>query len=83
MHNAALTYNLLNEGAFLDDSPKSEPDPVSPVAKTTPCAKMAPSFPQAAVIPYAVDRYRVGNASPGTMKLVVFGPKFWKKLAKQ
>lgn len=27
----------------------------------------APSFPQAADIPCAVDRYRVGNTSPGTI----------------
>jgi hypothetical protein len=44
---------------------------------------MAPNFPDAAEIPCAVDLYRVGNASPGTTKVVVLGPKFWKKLVKQ
>jgi hypothetical protein len=34
-------------------------------------------------IPCEVDRYRVGKHSPGTMKVVVLGPKFWKKLARQ
>ena len=28
-------------------------------------ATMAPSLPEAAQIPWAVDRYRVGKASPG------------------
>jgi hypothetical protein len=44
---------------------------------------IAPSLPDAAEIPWAVDRYRVGNASPGMMNVVVLGPKFWKKLVKQ
>ena len=37
---------------------------------------MAPSFPEAAEIPWEVDRYRVGKASPGMTKVVVLGPKF-------
>lgn len=37
-------------------------------------AMIAPSLPDAAEIPWAVDLYRVGNTSPGTMKVVVFGP---------
>lgn len=46
-------------------------------------ARTAPNFPQAADTPWAVERYRVGKTSPGYTKVVVFGPKFWKKLAKQ
>lgn len=52
------------------------------LAKPT-CATMAPVFPLAAEIPWAVERYRVGKASPGITKVVMLGPKFWKKLAKQ
>lgn len=44
---------------------------------------MAPSLPLAAEIPWAVERYRVGKISPGMIKVVVLGPKFWKKLVKQ
>ena len=44
---------------------------------------MEPSFPLAAEIPCAVDRYRVGNASPGITNVVVLGPKFSKKFAMQ
>ena len=44
---------------------------------------MAPNLPEAAEIPCAVDLYRVGNTSPGTTKVVVLGPKFWKKLVRQ
>lgn len=47
------------------------------------CATIAPSLPDAAEIPCAVERYRVGNASPGITKVVVLGPKFWKKLVRQ
>ena len=36
---------------------------------------IAPTFPDAAEIPWAVERYRVGKHSPGTMKVVAFGPK--------
>lgn len=43
---------------------------------------IAPDLPHAAEIPWAVDRYRVGKASPGRINVVVFGPKFWKKLAR-
>jgi len=39
-------------------------------------AIIAPSFPDAAEIPWAVDRYRVGKTSPGMTNVVVFGPKF-------
>ena len=44
---------------------------------------MAPSFPQAAERPWAVERYLVGKTSPGITKVVTFGPKFWKKFARQ
>lgn len=47
------------------------------------CAMMAPTLPDAALIPCPVERYLVGNTSPGTMNVVVLGPKFWKKLARQ
>src|ERR1700721_3302523 len=47
------------------------------------CEIIDPIFPQAALMPYAVDLYRVGNTSPGTIKVVVFGPKFEKKLQRQ
>ena len=47
------------------------------------CAMIAPSFPEAAEIPCAVDRYRVGNTSPGIINVVEFGPQFWKKSARQ
>ena len=47
------------------------------------CAMIAPTFPEAALIPCEVERYLVGKTSPGTMKVVVFGPKFWKKLQRQ
>ena len=40
------------------------------------CAMIAPTLPDAALMPKAVDRYRVGKTSPGTRKVVVFGPKF-------
>lgn len=43
----------------------------------------APSFPLAALMPCAVERQRVGNASPGTMNVVVLGPKFEKKFTMQ
>lgn len=46
-------------------------------------ATTAPIFPQAAEIPWAVERYRVGKTSPGTMNTVTFGPKFCMKLARQ
>lgn len=39
-------------------------------------ARTAPSFPDAAEIPCAVARYRVGKTSPGMTNVVVFGPKF-------
>ena len=42
---------------------------------------MAPNFPLAVEIPCAVDLNLVGKSSPGMMNVVVFGPKFWKKLA--
>jgi len=49
----------------------------------------APSLPEAAEIPWAVVRYRVGKTSPGTINydqqsrqtgdtVVVFAPKFIK-----
>lgn len=44
---------------------------------------MAPSFPEAAVIPCAVERYRVGKISLGMLKVVTFGPKLVKKFARQ
>jgi hypothetical protein len=37
-------------------------------------AVMAPSLPEAAEIPWAVARYRVGKSSPGMMKVVALGP---------
>ena len=43
---------------------------------------IAPSFPDAADIPWQVDRYLVGNTSPGMINVVAFGPKLLKKLAK-
>ena len=43
---------------------------------------MAPSFPDAADIPWHVDLYLVGNNSPGIIKVVELGPKFVKKFAK-
>lgn len=46
-------------------------------------AMIAPSLPEAAEIPWEVDLYRVGKHSPGMTKVVVLGPKFWKKLARQ
>lgn len=47
------------------------------------CATIAPSLPQAAEKPCPVARYRVGKTSPGITNVVTFGPKFWKKFAKQ
>lgn len=47
------------------------------------CATMAPSLPHAAENPCPVARYRVGKTSPGITKVVTFGPKFWKKFARQ
>jgi hypothetical protein len=47
------------------------------------CATIAPSLPDAAEIPCPVLLYLVGNTSPGTMNVVVFGPKFWKKFVRQ
>ena len=44
---------------------------------------IAPILPEAADIPWQVERYRVGNSSPGIMNVVVFGPKFMKKPARQ
>ena len=44
---------------------------------------IAPIFPEAALMPCAVERYRVGNISPGMTKAVVFGPKPQKRFAKQ
>ena len=44
---------------------------------------IAPSWPLAAEIPLAVERYLVGNISPGMTKVVTLGPKFWKKPARQ
>jgi len=41
-------------------------------------ATIAPSLPDAAEIPWQVDLYRVGKTSPGTMKVVEFGPKLVK-----
>lgn len=46
-------------------------------------ATMAPSFPLAAAIPCAVERYRVGKILPGIMKVVTLGPKLVKKFARQ
>lgn len=37
---------------------------------------IAPSLPKAAEMPCPVERYRVGNTSPGMMNVVVLGPKF-------
>jgi hypothetical protein len=37
---------------------------------------IAPILPLPADIPWAVERYRVGNTSPGTTKVVTLGPKF-------
>jgi hypothetical protein len=37
-------------------------------------AMMEPIFPDAAEMPCEVERYRVGKHSPGTMKVVAFGP---------
>ena len=47
------------------------------------CAITAPSLPHAAQIPYAVALYLVGQFSEGIRNVVVLGPKFWKKLAKE
>jgi len=47
------------------------------------CEIIAPIFPDAALIPCPVDRYRVGNTSPGIIKVVVLGPKLEKKFARQ
>jgi hypothetical protein len=44
---------------------------------------MAPILPDAAEMPWHVERYRVGKSSLGMMKLVVLGPKLAKKPAKQ
>ena len=38
---------------------------------------IAPNLPEAALIPCAVERKRVGKSSPGMMNVVVFGPKFY------
>ena len=40
---------------------------------------IAPSLPEAADIPWQVDLSLAGNISAGTMKVVLFGPKFAKK----
>jgi hypothetical protein len=67
--------------------PMKAPSPGAPpmsLSRLNPTwAMIAPSLPDAAEIPCAVDRYRVGKTSPGMMNVVVFGPKFWKKLARQ
>jgi hypothetical protein len=34
-----------------------------------------PIFPDPAEIPWDVERYRVGKHSPGTIKVVVLGPR--------
>jgi len=34
-----------------------------------------PTLPDAAEKPWEDERYRVGKHSPGTMKVVAFGPK--------
>jgi hypothetical protein len=50
----------------------------APLAASGPmitCAMMAPNFPDAALIPCDVLRYRVGKHSPGIMKVVAFGPR--------
>ena len=44
---------------------------------------IAPSFPEAAAIPWTVERYRVGKDSAGTINVVVFGPKFRNTLRMQ
>lgn len=44
------------------------------LAKPT-SATIAPNFPEAAEMPWHVDLKRVGNTSPGIMKVVAFGPK--------
>jgi hypothetical protein len=36
-----------------------------------------PILPDAAEIPWDVERYLVGKHSPGTMKVVEFGPGIW------
>lgn len=41
-------------------------------------ATIAPTLPEAAEIPWEVDRYLVGKHSPGTMKVVALGPKLKK-----
>lgn len=41
-------------------------------------ARMAPILPMAAETPWPVERYRVGKHSPGTINVVVFGPKLKK-----
>jgi hypothetical protein len=46
------------------------------------CAIMAPIFPAAALTPWPVLRYLVGKHSPGTMKVVVLGPKLKKSCAR-
>ena len=38
------------------------------------CAMIEPILPDAAEIPWDVERYLVGKHSPGTMKVVAFGP---------
>ena len=42
------------------------------------CDITAPSFPDAALMPYAVARNLVGNNSADIIKVMLLGPEFWK-----
>lgn len=42
---------------------------------------IAPNLPEAAEIPWQVERYLVGNTSPGIIKVVALGPKLLNRFA--
>jgi hypothetical protein len=44
---------------------------------------IAQSFTQAIVIPYAVGQSGMGKIPLGIMKVIMFGPKLVKKIARQ
>lgn len=52
-----------------------------PKAKKYTWEIIAPSFPDAADIPWHVDLYFVGNTSPGIINVVAFGPKLLNRFA--
>jgi hypothetical protein len=72
--NAKISITWLSQGLELVGvtSPRVLNGPI----KT--CAIIAPTFPAAAEIPWLVLLYLVGKHSPGTMKVVAFGPKLKK-----